>query len=428
MQSLCPIFHKLCFQTIFLACAGIGQITACAADADEKSSPETIGFKDRLPYGQQPVDYLGAATSNAGSRLNRQLVSGAVTLEYRKKNGYLQALLKTFQVPVASQLLVFSKTAANPRLVKPVNPRAVYFNDEVTIGWVPGAASLEVAALDPLKGPIFYTLLQSPDVPPRLVRTQRCLTCHAGTTTLWVPGLIVRSFLTNRDGKPIIGYSRTTHDSPLSKRWGGWYVTGSHGRQTHTGNVFGTKAIERHREDSSVGSNTTDLTAYFDVSRYESPHSDIVAHLVLDHQMHGLNLLTRAGYESRLNRRSDVEQRLVRYLLFLDEPLLTDTITGTSGYARRFAKWGPSDSNGRSLRQLDLKTRLFKYRLSYLIYSPLFNGLPAAVKGRLYRGLWDVLTGNKRPPETRKIPSSERAAILEIVRATKNDLPGYWKP
>ena len=80
--------------------------------------------------------------------------------------------------------------------------------------------------------------------------------------------------------------------------------------------------------------------------------------------------------ESRLNRRSDVEQRLVRYLLFLDEPPLTDTITGTSGYARWFAERGPCDSNGRSLRQFDLKTRLFKYRLSYLIYSPSFNNLP----------------------------------------------------
>lgn len=408
------------YRAVFLATAGFGLEFAGDARADDEPAPQAIDVKDRLPYGRQPVDYLGHDTSDAAARLNRKLESAEIELPFREKNGYLRAVLKALEVPVESQLLVFSKTAVNQQLVSPENPRAIYFNDEVTIGWVPGAVSLEVTAVDPLKGPLFYTLKQSAHKPPRFVREARCLACHAGTTTIEVPGLIVRSFLTDASGKPIVGYSRTTHDSPLAKRWGGWYVTGTHGGQTHPGNIFGEQAIEQQRTDPDRKGNVTDLTPYIDVEQYESPHSDVVAHLVLDHQAHGLNLLTRAGYEARLNRRSDVEERLVRYLLFLDEPPLTDEIAGTSGFARWFAAQGPFDSKGRSLRQFDLQTRLFKHRLSYLIYSPLFDSLPSKVKARIYRRLWDVLSASDRS-------SAERAAIIDIIRATKTDLPEFWR-
>lgn len=395
--------------------------------ADEKPAPQQIEFTDKVPYGLQPIDYLGKATADAGQRLNGRLEQGPVQLEYRQKNGYLRALLDALDVPIESQLLVFSKTALNQKLVNPQNPRAVYFNDKVTIGWVPGAAAIELTAIDPLKGPIFYTLLQSPEKPPRLQRESRCLACHAGTTTLQVPGLIVRSFLTDKTGKPIVGYSRTTHDSELKKRWGGWYVTGKHGTQTHTGNVIGKKEIAEHKQRPTFRGNIIDLSPFIRVDDYETPHSDIVAHLVLDHQMHGLNLLHRAGHESRLNRRSDVEERLIRYLLFIDEPPLTAGVRGTSGFARRFSAQKPHDARSRSLREFDLKTRLFKYRLSYLIYSPSFDGLPGEVKQRLYRQLWDILTGKDESPDFGKIPAAERAAIIEIVRATKADLPGFWR-
>jgi hypothetical protein len=237
----------------------------------------------------------------------------------------------------------------------------------------------------------------------------------------------VRSFLTDKTGKPIVGYSRTTHDSELRKRWGGWYVTGTHGTQTHSGNIFGEKEIARQKEHPSIHGNLTVLSPFIRVGDYETPHSDIVAHLVLDHQMHGLNLLHRVGHEARLNRRSDAPERLIRYLLFVDEPPLTAEVRGTSGYARWFANQKPRDSHGRSLREFDLKTRLFKYRLSYLIYSPSFDGLPGAVKARLYRRLWSILTGKDESPDYGKIPNAERAAIIEIVRATKSGLPEYWR-
>lgn len=402
-------------------------LSCCRLIAGEPAAPRPIQFADRIPYGRKPVDYLGKETDDAGRRLNERLSKDSLKLAYREKNGYLRDVLAALDVPVESQLLVFSKTALNPRLVSPSNPRAVYFNDDVTVGWVPGAASIEVTAIDPQKGPIFYTLRQSPETPPELHRESRCLACHAGTTTLQVPGLIVRSFLTDETGKPIVGYSRTTHDSEIKKRWGGWYVTGTHGKQTHTGNIFGEEAIDKHRGNPALGDNVTDLTPYIDVAKYETPHSDIVAHLVADHQMHGLNLLHRAGYEARLGLRSDVEERLVRYLLFADEPPLTAEVRGTSGYARWFAGRKPRDSQGRSLRDLDLKTRLFKYRLSFLIYTPSFDGLPEEVKARLYRQLWDVLGGKGELADSAEIPVTERAAIVEIVRETKEGLPDCWR-
>lgn len=400
-----------------------------AADApvDQAAEPIAVSIEDGLPYGQAAVDYFGTPTGDAGSRLNRKLAAGEATLRYEEKSGYLRSLLDALDVPVESQLLVFSKTALNPRLVEPANPRAVYFNDEVTVGWVPGADALEVTALDPAKGPIFYILKQHPDANPALTREERCLACHAGTTTLQVPGLMLRSFLTDQTGKPRVGYSRTTHDIPLPKRWGGWYVTGTHGDQHHSGNIFGDERIAEHRADPSIGGNVVDLKPFLDVERYETPHSDIVAHLVIDHQMHGINLLTRAAFEERLGRRSDVEERLVRYLLFLDEPPLGAEIAGGSGFAEVFQRRGPRDSQGRSLRALELKSRLFRYRLSYLIYSPLFDGLPEAVRGRVYRRVWEALTGAADLEGSDVLPVEERTAIREIVRETKSNLPEYWK-
>ena len=309
----------------------------------------------------------------------------------------------------------------------PKNPRAVFFNDEISVGWVPGSESLEILAMDPLKGANFYALDVDAKSRPQFLRIDGCLACHAGTTTLQVPGWIVRSFLVDRNGKPIVGYSRITHASKLNKRWGGWYVTGRHGTQIHRGNIIGKDANQRFRTEEKGAGNVTDLCAFVDLTRYPAKHSDLVAHLVLNHQAHGLNLITRVGYEERFGRKSDAEAQLLRYLLFLDETPLTAPVSGTSGYRRWFANRGPFDSKKRSLRQFDLKSRTFKYRLSYLIYSRAFDGLPKKVKARFYRSLWNVLTGRDASPDFRKIPAAERQAILEILRETKPDLPPYWK-
>jgi hypothetical protein len=168
------------------------------------------------------------------------------------------------------------------------------------------------------------------------------------------------------------------------------------------------------------------LGAYLDISGYLTPHSDIVALMILDHQADMQNLLTRLTYETRLERTPTVEDRLLRYLFFVDEPELTDEIVGESGYAEAFEFSGPEDSSGRSLRQLDLSTRTFKYRLSYQIYSAAFQKLPPTAKEQMYQRIWGVLNGTEKDPVYKKIPQEERKAILEILRETIDDLPEYF--
>ncbi len=377
--------------------------------------PREITITDPLPYGAPAVDYFAKKTDDVVSRWRDSIDPDKISLKTHSSRGYLDELLNMLDVPVSSQMLVFTKTALNPRLVTPQTPRAVYFNDDVSIGWVPGAESVEIAAVDAARGVIFSTLAQPhADTEPSLIfrREQRCLACHAGSATLKVPGGVIKSFRPDEIGKPISGYSRVTHELEFHKRFGGWYVTGKHGVAEHRGNIFG----EIEKTDQRM--NLTRLDSLLDTSPYPSAHSDIVAQLVFHHQMHGWNLMTRAGMEHRLQRRSNVEEELLRYLLFIDEAPLPAPVEGTSGFAQEFTALGPADSQGRSLRDFDLQTRLFRYRLSYLIYSQAFRGLPEAVQTRLSRRLRDILTQQNCDPPFDQLPFVERSVIWEILRET----------
>jgi hypothetical protein len=372
-------------------------------------------------YLRKPIDYAGAETNNPIAGLEKRLATGVVKLRHDPKHGYLRSLLQALDVPAESQVLVFSKTAFNKHLIGPKTPRAIYFNDAVYVGWTPGIDALEISAVDPQKGAVFYTLPQKKESPPKFQRVPNCLTCHATSKTLSVPGHVLRSYATDNGGNPLAGVMQITHDTPLSRRWGGWYVTGLHGKQTHRGNIIGAG------RKPTLRGNLTSLKSFFDVSAYPVTHSDIVALMVLDHQTHIQNLLTRLNYETRLKRKNTVEDKLLRYLFFVDEPSLKDEVTGTSEFSGSFEFLGPEDSNGRSLRQFDLKTRLFKYRLSFQVYSDSFQHLPTAAKSRMYRRIWRVLTGRETDAAFQKIPQRERKAILEILRETVSGLPDYYK-
>jgi hypothetical protein len=98
-----------------------------------------------------------------------------------------------------------------------------------------------------------------------------------------------------------------------------------------------------------------------------------------------------------------------------------------TSYAADFESRGPKDSRGRSLRQLDLKTRLLKYPCSYLIYSEAFDSLMPPLKERVYRRLWEVLSGEDKSEEFQELPPGRKRAILEILIETKKNLPDYWR-
>jgi hypothetical protein len=404
---------------------------------------------------RDPIHYSAAEPSNAVAELQKRLEAGTARLEYEPEHGYLRSLLKLLEIPESSQVLVFSKTSLQRERISPKTPRAIYFKDDVMVGFCLRGRVIEISAADDSLGTVFYTLDQAREERPAPVRqTESCLICHSSSSNQGMPGHLVRSLFVDRQGNPQLasGSFRTDHSSPLAERWGGWYVTGTSGRQMHLGNMIARGVRRPEAEDNTEGVNVVDLKDRLTVSLYPTPHSDIVALMVLEHQVGMLNRLARAGLETRMalhyqhelnkalgqpldepsesarSRIKSVGEAALKYLLFGDEVKLTDPIVGTSSFASDFAARGPRDSKGRSLRDLDLKTRLFRYPCSYLIDSRAFESLPKDVKDYIYQGLWDILTGKRQKKDDPQLSADDRKAILEILRETKPGLPDYWKP
>jgi hypothetical protein len=415
-----------------------------------------LGSESRaeIPFEREPINYLTATPHDPVARLEERLRAGTVNLRHEKRQGYLRSVLESLKVPVSSQVFVFSKTSFQRSRIAPESPRALYFNDDVYVGFVQGGDVLEFSAVDPDLGGTFYLLEQTRDPAPSFVRqTHDCLQCHASGKTLDVPGHLVRSVYPEESGQPAFnaGTFSTSHESPMSERWGGWYVTGTHGKQVHMGNVLVTNRNTPEKLDTIAGANVTDLSSKFDTSAYLSPHSDIVALMVLEHQVKMHNLITLANYQTKIavhysrainkalgepeeaisestaRRFQGPAEDLVKYMLFVDEAELTEPVRGTTSYAMDFSSGGPRDRQGRSLRELDLRTRLLRYPCSYLIYSKAFDALPAPVKDHVYRRLYDVLIGADQSAAYARRTPAERKAILEIIRDTKPGLPEYWK-
>lgn len=393
-----------------------------------------------LPSEHAAIDYWDADPTDAVARLQQQLEAGEADLDFHEELGYLPAVLKALDVAQSSQALVFSKTSFQASRIFPRVPRAIYHNEEISVGFVRGGDVVEVASLDPKLGVVFYTLDQMRSPRPRFrLRTTECISCHVGPATLGVPGLLVRSVHPDRSGTPERSPSfLTDHRSPLSERWGGWYVSGMHGSQTHRGNV----TYERGRVAMTLtgrsAENLEDLDRYISRYHYLRPTSDIVSLMLLEHQTRMTNLIIRLGYETRIALHdepdSDVEakiantaEELLRYMLFTDEALLEEPVEGTSGFAEEFEARGRRDSQGRSLHQLDLRTRLLRYPCSYMIDSEAFEALPSVAKNRVYKRLWEVLTGEDESDVFSAMSGDDRQAILEILTATKTDLPSYWQ-
>lgn len=407
----------------------------------------------QVDFEQPPIDYGNARPNDAITKLQEQIDAGDVDLTHEDGLGYLKSVLDVLNVPASSQALVFSKTSFQLRRISPRTPRAIYFGDDVYVGWVRGGDVMEFSTVDPKLGANFYTLSQEEGSRPQFRRhTHACLQCHGSSMTKGVPGHMVRSVYAKSDGQPVLGAGtyKSDHTSPLKERWGGWYVTGRHGSQRHLGNLFVRTADDPRDVDMDRGANVTDLESHFWTKGYLSEHSDIVALMVLEHQAMMHNLITRANFLTQMALRdgavmnkmlerpddfcsNSTKRRIqsatepaVKYMLFAGETRLTDQIVGTSGFTEEFASRGPRDKQERSLREMDLRTRLFKYRCSYLIYSAAFDELPAPAKSRIYLRLWEVLTGKDTSEDFQHLTPADRQAILEILRDTKQGLPDYW--
>ena len=387
--------------------------------------------------------YLSGPFDDPIARLAQRVESGKTTLRYEPQGGYLKPLLKELGVSPTSQLLVFSKTSLQLDGISPETPRALYFNDQCWVGYVVGGRVLELMALDPKHGMVFYTLAQTPGKLRFTRQTYECLQCHQTGLTQGVPGHVMRSLYVRADGRPdfSMGSQVTTDASPFEERWGGWYVTGTHGALRHRGNVIARGGEGAATLNTEAGANVTDLRGLCETEHYLTPHSDIVALLVAEHQGHVQNLLTKASYlvrdtlreERQLNealhetgRRESTGRRiraacepLVEALFFADEAPLRAKITGTTAFARQFALQGPMDGQGRSLRDLDLKTRLCRYPLSWLVYSPQLDALPIEAKDYLSQRLRAILSGADTSKPFAHLTTADKKAIGEILTATK---------
>ena len=403
-------------------------------------------------YERPPIDYLNAEVHDPVAKLAAKLDAGEIELDHDDRFGYLPAMLAALDIPASSQTLVFSKTSLQLHRISPRRPRAIYFNDDVYVGYCQNGDVLELAATDPRQGATFYTVKQSATRPPRVIRDRgQCLSCHASSRTQDVPGYLVRSVFVDAAGHPMLGthtYS-TDHTSPFEERWGGWYVTGTHGEMRHMGNVISREEGREVLTDRESGANRQTLQGLVNTAPYLTPHSDLVALMVLEHQVQMHNAIAAANYETReaihqseqmnrllgrepgmlsdsANRRIDAAAaRVLRYLLMRDEFRLTSPVAGTSGFAEDFAARGERDSQGRSLRDLDLRERLFRYPCSFLVHSPAFDGLPDEVRTRVLTGLARILRGEDDSGDFGHLSVTDRRAIAENLAETKPEFADH---
>ena len=402
------------------------------------------------------IGYYTRPAHDPIAELNRRVDAGTARIPFDESTGYLRPVLDALRVPADSQMLVMSKTGVQALYTSPENPRAIFFNDAVTVGYIRGAPLLELTVHDPEQGILFYTVEQKAQARPIFERRPACLSCHQNYSTLHVPGLLVRSVFMAPDGLPLGQFGSYDADdrTPFRRRWGGWYVTGADGSIAHIGNAVVTDKEKRETIVSDSTLHRISMDARFDGRGYVSTTSDIAALMVFAHQAHMANLITRLGWETRMaayprtektgetaanaekhfsaisppsavfsGPLKDTVTELVDYLLFVEEEPLPAPIKGSSGFADTFGARGPADKKGRSLRQLDLDRRLMRYPCSYLVYSEPFRALPAEARTAVYVRMWDILSGRDTSPKYARLSEADRRSVVDILRETLHDLP-----
>jgi len=413
------------------------------------------GAQTTEAYELPPINYSTSAPHDALTRVRAQIAAGELKLAGSDRE-VVRQLLAALHVPVASQMLVFSKTSFQNHLIGPGHPRCLFYTDDCYVGWVPGGL-MEIAAIDPGLGPVFYSFDPrglSARHPPEFARDSDCLRCHGGMFVRGIPSVFARSLYADGEGEPIFRQGSEVVDdrTPFSERWGGWYVTGLHGATVHRGNVLAAEAGEKLVFDPARGANITNLARFFDASAYLTGGSDIAALLVFEHQTTMQNALTRASLECRhmLEYQAGLQAVLkpapeadpdglmldsvrsvfdhsadavVDALLFKNEAALPKTIVGAPAFPPAFAAGVPRARDGSSLKDLLLSEHLFRSRCSYLIYSDSFRLLPAALKHRVFARLSRALAPAQPSSRYAYLGAAERQRIAAILRETLPDFP-----
>lgn len=416
-------------------------LAVISVQADAQIAVRNQGY---IPFSDPPINYRSDDLHDSVAKLEQKLEKGTAKLQYDPEHGYLPSVLALLQIPINSQTLVFSKTSFQYPKISPEHPRALYYNDDVYVGSVHEGKAVEIVSFDPIQGAIFYLLDERKSDQPRFQRAELdCTQCHIAAGTRGIPGVLLRSIYASDTGTQVPGTRSyiTDQESPFSERWGGWYVTGAFPSMANA-------AVPSSASDSQLAP----LPQRFNASAYLTSTSDVVAHLVLAHQTQMHNLITLTNYKTRqalysvISRDKGGEEaadtplpdslrqqferpaeQLLRYLLFANEASLAGTDLAPSPFARDFQARGVRDAKGRSLRDFDLHTRIFRYPCSYLIYSDAFDSLPEPAKGYVYHRLLQILSGQDQSPDFARLTPADRQAVLEILLATKPGLPAEWQ-
>lgn len=402
--------------------------------ADEKPKERVIEFK------AAPHDYLQHEPKDRFSGLLKKLQSGEVKLDTTDDKTLLTSLLKELDIPVSSQLLLFSATSLQSEIINPRNARALYFNEDTYVGFVPGG-KVEIISMDPTHAAIFYIFdrLQPGGSLPQIGRSDKCFNCHAGNATKRIPGLIAESVLPMLSGASLETYRRDEqgHQIPLENRFGGWHLTGGHHLTETHANLMGVT-----RASSGFTKMKVEPGQMWDINRHLRPTSDILPHLVHEHQIGFENRVFHAAYTMRqlfaegrgslpMSAKAEVEalaDALAQYILFVNEAKLPrQGVEGDADFSRDFQRHAKALSNGASLRQFDLKTRLFKYRASYMLYTDSWQQLPKELKERVYYKMAEGLRDQNPSPTYAHIPADEKKAIRVILKETLPGLPAWWR-
>lgn len=418
---------------LFLA-AGLA-LASVAGGQEAPPTDEEYHFTDL----ESPAhDYWKRPLKDRFTGMMKDFAEGRVALDTSSEKAYVESVLKVLEIPATSQMLLFSTTSLQLRLISPRNPRALFFNEDLYLGWMPGG-KIEIVSIDPEIGGIFYIFdIQLDGRPPVPERSARCMNCHANEDTRHVPGIVIKSVIPGPTGGSIDSYRRedTGHHIPFSDRFGGWHLTGAETMEKHWGNLVG------RLQNGETLTTPLEPGQNFDWNKYPVATSDVLPQLIHEHQAGFVNRVLEAGYRARyylhegrgqlrdpkhietLKQQADM---LVRYLLFADEAAFPEKgLPGERPYAADFLASKRPDKKGRSLRDLNLKDRMFEYRCSYMIYTDVFQSLPAVFKNHVYRRLGEALNPATGGRDYAYLSNAERTAIREILRETIPDLPAGW--
>lgn len=421
-------------------------VTALLGHARAQGTPD---------FERAPINYSQATPNDEVARLLKKIAHTEVSFT-GSDNEVLRTVLQALNIPIESQIVVFSRTSLQAGLIRPSRPRALYFSDSVYLGWVPGGL-IEVAAIDPILGPIFYSFdpEDARDRRRSFVRETSCLRCHGGTFVRDIPGIFARSVFPSENGDPLLrhGTEIVDDETPFERRWGGWYVTGYTGTQPHRGNTFGREVGDRLDFKPSE-QRPAELTSFFDTTKYLAPTSDMVALLVFEHQLAMHNSLTSAGqrarrmidyqhalqksakepitdeptYDSVKSVFASVTEDVLDHLLFRQAAPLPEGIQTNAAFALTFAKSAQRDQRGDSLKDLSLHGRLFTHRCSFLIYTEAVTALPVSLKEQIFTQLDAVLRSADPRGRYAYLEPEEKRRIREILMETHPEAQRYFQP